>query len=234
MTRAAWLPGGLYPPDSGPGGPAIVEFPLRCRSDLEISVLASSITITPGTMVLGIATVSYTHLDVYKRQGEDRYRFVPALALMLTAGVNGALLTGDLFNLFVFIEVMLLPSYALLAVTGTWRRLGAGRLFILVNLLTSTILLFGVAFVYGVTGTVTLAALAGVAAGDGRASLAIVVVLLALSIKGAVVPVHGWLPRAYPATSAGIMALFSGLHTKVALYAIYRIYACLLYTSRCV
>ncbi|MCB1255049.1 MAG: Na+/H+ antiporter subunit E [Austwickia sp.] len=56
VTRAAWLPGGLYPPGSGPDGPAIVEFPLRCRSDLEISVLASSITITPGTMVLGIAT----------------------------------------------------------------------------------------------------------------------------------------------------------------------------------
>lgn len=159
------------------------------------------------------------------RTGEDRYRFVPPLALMLTGGVNGALLTGDLFNLFVFVEVMLLPSYALIAVTGTWRRLGIGRLFILVNLLTSTLLLLGVAFVYGVTGTVTLAALAGAAAHDGRASLAVGVVLLALSIKGGLVPVHSWLPRAYPATSAGVMALFSGLHTKVALYAIYRIYA---------
>lgn len=178
-----------------------------------------------ATMLVVTGTTTAACAAFLMATGEDRYRFVPALALMLTAGVNGALLTGDLFNLFVFIEVMLLPSYALLAVTGTWRRLGAGRLFILVNLLTSTILLFGVAFVYGVTGTVTLAALAGVAAGDGRASLAIVVVLLALSIKGAVVPVHGWLPRAYPATSAGIMALFSGLHTKVALYAIYRIYA---------
>lgn len=159
--------------------------------------------------------------------GEDRYRFVPPLTLMLTGGVNGALLTGDLFNLFVFIEVMLLPSYALIAVTGTWRRLGIGRLFILVNLLTSTFLLIGVGFVYGVTGTVNLAALAGRAASDPRTGVAIAVVLLALVIKGGLVPVHGWLPRSYPATSAGVMALFAGLHTKVALYAVYRVYATL-------
>lgn len=157
--------------------------------------------------------------------GEDRYRFVPPLALMLTGGVNGALLTGDLFNLFVFIEVMLLPSYALIALTGTWRRLGVGRLFILVNLMTSTILLTGVGFVYASAGTVNLALLAGAAAEDQRVDMAIAIVLTALGIKGGVVPVHGWLPRAYPATSAGIMALFSGLHTKVALYAIYRVYA---------
>ncbi len=159
--------------------------------------------------------------------GEDRYRMVTPLALLLTGGVNGALLTGDLFNLFVFVEVMLLPSYALIAVTGTWRRLGIGRLFILVNLLTSTFLLIGVGFVYGVTGTVNLAALVGRAADDPRTGLAVAVVLLALAIKAGVVPVHGWLPRTYPATSAGIMALFAGVHTKVALYAMYRICATL-------
>lgn len=157
--------------------------------------------------------------------GEDRFRFVPALTLMLTAGVNGALLTADLFNLFVFVEVMLLPSYGLIAVTGTWRRLGIARLFIVVNLVTSTILLMGVGFVYGVGATVNLPSLAGRAATDARLGAAVTIVLLALLIKAGAVPVHGWLPRAYPATSAGMMALFSGLHTKVALYAVYRIYA---------
>jgi multicomponent Na+:H+ antiporter subunit D len=156
--------------------------------------------------------------------GEDRLRFVPALALMLMAGVNGALLTGDLFNLFVFVEVMLLPSYALIAVTGTWRRLGIGRMFVIVNLVTSSILVMGVGLVYGASGTVNLAALAGRAGEDPQVALAVTVVLLALAIKSGVVPVHGWMPRAYPGTSAGIMALFSALHTKVALYAIFRIY----------
>lgn len=157
--------------------------------------------------------------------GEDRYRFVPPLVLMLSGGVNGALLTGDLFNLFVFVEVMLLPSYALVALTGAWRRLGVGRMFVIVNLMASTILVVGVGFVYGVTGTVNLAQLAGVGADNPRATLAISVVMLALLVKAGAVPLHGWLPRSYPATSAGIMALFSALHTKVGLYALYRIYA---------
>ncbi|GAA1132777.1 proton-conducting transporter membrane subunit [Citricoccus alkalitolerans] len=156
--------------------------------------------------------------------GEDRLRFVPALALLLMSGVNGALLTGDLFNLFVFVEVMLLPSYALIAVTGTWRRLGISRMFVIVNLVTSAILVMGVGLVYGSAGTVNLAALAGRAGEDPQVALAVTVVLLALAIKAGVVPVHGWMPRAYPGTSAGIMALFSALHTKVALYAIFRIY----------
>ena len=173
--------------------------------------------------VTGLATAACTAYLI--ATGEARYRFVPSLVLMLIGGVNGALLTGDLFNLFVFIEVMLLPSYALLAVTGTWLRLGAGRTFVLVNLLTSTVLLIGVGFVYAVAGTVNLGALVGAAQHDPRLALAVGVVLLALGVKAAVVPVHGWLPAAYPSTSGGIMALFAGVHTKVAIYAIVRILA---------
>lgn len=157
--------------------------------------------------------------------GEDRYRFVPPLVTLLITGVNGALLTGDLFNLFVFVEVMLLPSYALIAVTGTWRRFGIGRMFVLVNLVTSTILVTGVGLTYGATGTVNLASLAGVAERNPQASLAVSVVLFALLVKAGAVPVHGWLPRSYPATSAGMMSLFSGVHTKIGLYAVFRIYS---------
>jgi multicomponent Na+:H+ antiporter subunit D len=156
--------------------------------------------------------------------GEARLRYFPTLTLMLTAGVNGALLTGDLFNLFVFIEVMLLPSYALIAMTGTWRRLGVGRLFVVVNLVTSTILLIGVGLVYGVAGSVNMGVLSGADPDDPRFVLAVSVVLLALCVKAGVVPLHGWLPRAYPATSAPVMALFSALHTKVAIYAIFRVH----------
>src|SRR5699024_7997405 len=154
-----------------------------------------------------------------------RSRYFAPLALLLLAGANGALLTGDLFNLFVFVEVMLLPSYALIAMTGTWRRLGVGRLFVVINLLTSTLLLAGVGFVYGTAGSVNLAVLAGAAQEDGRVAAAMGVVLVALCIKAGAVPVHGWLPRTYPGTSAGVMALFSALHTKIALYAVIRIWA---------
>ena len=156
--------------------------------------------------------------------GETRARFYPALTLMLLGGVYGALLTADLFNLFVFIEVMLLPSYGLITMTGSWSRLAGGRMFVLVNLLTSTGLLIGVSIVYGVIGTVNLAALAGAAKGNGPLTVAMGLVVLALSVKSGLFPVHTWLPRTYPGTSAAVMGLFSGLHTKVAVYALYRIY----------
>ncbi len=188
-----------------------------------IAIPLVSDTLTALMLVTtGLATGASTWF--LTQTGEDRIRFLPALALLLMTGVNGALLTGDLFNLFVFVEVMLLPSYALIAVTGTWRRLGLGRMFVIVNLVTSLILLMGVGMVYGAAGTVNLAVLAGRAGEDPQVALAVTVVLLALCIKAGVVPVHGWLPRAYAGTSAGIMALFSALHTKVSVYAVFRIY----------
>ena len=108
-----------------------------------------------------VAALSILFCDLTGEFARSRY-FAP-LVLLLLAGANGALLTGDLFNLFVFVEVMLLPSYALIAMTGGWRRLGVGRLFVVVNLLTSTVLLAGVGFVYASAGAVNLAALAGAA-----------------------------------------------------------------------
>lgn len=156
-------------------------------------------------------------------------RFFAPLVLILVAGVNGALLTADLFNLFVFIEVMLLPSYGLFVLTTSRRaplsQVAGTRLYVTLNMLTSTIFVSGVGFVYGTAGTVNLGELAGAARADGRVAVAVAVCLFALAIKASVVPVHGWLARAYPSTSPAITALFSGLHTKVAIYAIYRIYA---------
>ncbi|MFI7493427.1 monovalent cation/H+ antiporter subunit D family protein [Kocuria sp. M4R2S49] len=160
---------------------------------------------------------------------QARKRFFAPLVLVLTAGFNGALLTADLFNLFVFIETMLLPSYGLIILAhrgrGRLMQVTSARIYVTVNLLASTVLVAGVALVYGVAGTVNLAELAGRAAEDSAVAIAVAVVLLALSVKAAVVPVHGWLARTYPFMSPTVTALFSGLHTKVAIYAIYRIYA---------
>lgn len=153
----------------------------------------------------------------------------PAFVLILTAGVNGALLTADLFNLFVFIEVMLLPSYGLLVLArrgrGTRRSVTGSRIYVAFNLFVSTVLLAGVALVYGTAGTVNIAELAGAGRESGLTAAALGIVLFALSMKAATFPAYGWLARTYPATSPAVTALFSGLHTKVAIYAIYRIYA---------
>jgi len=161
--------------------------------------------------------------------GTAEGRFFAPLVLVLLGGVNGALLTADLFNLFVFIEVMLLPSYALLVLAppgkGGIRQIVGARVYATVNLLASTIFLAGVAFVYGTAGTVNLAELAGAAHDSPAIAAAAGVCLFALMMKAAIVPVYGWLARSYPSTSPAVTALFSGLHTKVAIYAIYRLYA---------
>ncbi|WP_285730248.1 monovalent cation/H+ antiporter subunit D family protein [Nocardiopsis sp. ATB16-24] len=157
--------------------------------------------------------------------GEADRRYLPSLILVLSAGVYGALLTADLFNLFVFVEVMLLPSYGLMAIAGTLRGLRGGRVYVTANLLTSTIFLAGVALVYGTAGTVQLGELAGAARESPLVAVAMGLVLLAMMVKAAVIPVHGWLVRTYTAPSPAVTALFSGLHTKVAIYVIYRLYA---------
>src|SRR5699024_2470276 len=146
-----------------------------------------------------------------------RSRYFAPLALLLLAGANGTLLTGDLFNLFVFLEVMLQPSYALIAMTGTRRRLGIGRLLGWNTLPTSPLRLAGVRFLYATAGRVTRAALAGAATEHGRVAPALRIVLRALCITAGAVPGHGWLPRSFRGTSSRVMALFSWLHCKVAL-----------------
>ncbi|MBB5833127.1 monovalent cation/H+ antiporter subunit D family protein [Brachybacterium aquaticum] len=158
-----------------------------------------------------------------------RHRFYAPLVMVLQAGVVGTLLTADVFNMFVFIEVMLLPTYGLLVLAargrGTRASVVGSRLYVTFNLFVSTLFLAGVAMIYGTAGTVNLGELAGAASEDPLVAAAAGVSLFALSMKAAVVPVHGWLARAYPSTSPAITALISGLHTKVAIYAIYRLYA---------
>ena len=159
--------------------------------------------------------------------GENNSRYFAALTLMMVSGMAGAFLTADLFNFFVFMEVMLLPSYGLIAMTGTWHRLAAGRTFVLVNLLTSTVLLVGVALVYGAAGNVNIAILAnlGAAGGPGGTGMvALGIVIIALSVKAGLAPAHTWLPRTYTSSSPAVMALFSAVHTKVAVYMLYRLY----------
>ena len=185
------------------------------------TLTALMLTLTSALTLVGAAFA-------YGSRVANSVHFAP-LMLVLVAGVSGALLTADLFNLFVFIEVMLLPSYGLFVLSANrrepLRRVDGARLYVTLNLLTSTILVTGVGFVYALTGTVNLAALAGAAARDERVALAAGLVLFALSIKASVLPLHGWLARAYPSTSPAVTAIFASLHTKVAVYAIYRIYS---------
>lgn len=178
----------------------------------------SALILTAGSLV---AVISFSYMMA---SGESRSPSIPALVLILIGGVAGALLTADLFNLFVFIEVMLLPSYGLMIFLSRRADMAAARLYVVVNLLASTLFLAGVGLIYALQGTVNLAALAG-AGDDPATAIATAVCLAAIAVKAAVFPVHGWLTRAYSSASPAVAALFSGLHTKVAVYVVYRISA---------
>lgn len=149
------------------------------------------------------------------------------LFLLLIMGVNGALLTGDLFNLFVFFEIMLAASYGLVLHGSGEKRIRAGLGYIAVNLTASLLFLVGVALIYGVTGTLNMADLArrvpGIAAQDlGLFHVGAAVLGTAFLIKSAAWPLGFWLPTTYSAASAPAAALLAIL-SKVGIYVILRL-----------
>src|SRR5690606_2180821 len=140
---------------------------------------------------------------VYAINGWDRRgrHFHPLFQFQLL-GLNGAFLTGDFFNLFVFFEVMLIASYGLMLHGGGPRRLKAGFQYVAINLIGSTLFLFGVALIYAVTGTLNMADIANRAASVAPGDVALLrtgalLLFLVFALKAALVPLHWWLPTAY-------------------------------------
>jgi len=159
--------------------------------------------------------------------GQDRRgaHFHP-LWLFQLMGLNGAFLTGDAFNLFVFFEVLLIASYGLTVHGGGAERTRAGIAYIAVNLVGSTLFLFALATVYSVMGTLNLADLAvkmaALPEGDrALMRLASVLLLLVFALKGALLPLHLWLPGTY-ANAPGVVAALFAVMTKVGAYAALR------------
>jgi len=153
--------------------------------------------------------------------------FHPLLQLQLM-GLNGAFLTADLFNLFVFFEVLLAASYGLLLHGGGTTRVRAGLHYITVNLLASLLFLAGAALLYGVTGTLNMADIAlklpHVPVADrGLLHAAAALLAVAFLAKAALWPLNFWLPAAYSAASAPAAAMFAML-TKVGVYAVLRLW----------
>jgi multicomponent Na+:H+ antiporter subunit D len=144
--------------------------------------------------------------------------------LVLSAGVSNAFLAGDLFNLFVSFEMLLFASYVLLTLGGTRARIRAGTIYVVVNVVSSSLFLISLAAVYAATGSLNLAQLA-VRISDLPDPVSLVLQLLLLttfSIKAAVFPLSFWLPDSYPTAPAPVTAVFAGLLTKVGIYAIIR------------
>ena len=166
---------------------------------------------------------------LYASDGWDaRGRHFHTLFQFQLMGLNGAFVTGDLFNLFVFFEVLLVASFALMLHGGGALRLRVGLHYVVLNLAASALLLIGVALVYGLTGTLNLADLAlrvprVLGADAALLKAAAVLLLVVFGFKAALAPLSLWLPATYAAAGAPVAALFA-IMTKVGVYAILRLH----------
>ncbi|MGO3159038.1 MAG: monovalent cation/H+ antiporter subunit D [Halomonas sp.] len=144
-------------------------------------------------------------------------------------GINGAFLTGDLFNLFVFFEVLLLASYALLLHGGGKARIQASMHYVVLNLAGSSLFLIAVGILYGATGTLNMADMAIRVAElpaerEGLVTAGALMLLVVFGLKAAILPLYFWLPKAYASAPAPVAALFA-IMTKIGIYAILRVYS---------
>lgn len=144
--------------------------------------------------------------------------------MVLAAGVFNAFIAGDLFNLYVGFEILLVASYVLLTLGGTGPRIRAGVTYIVVSLVSSALFLTSIAMIYGALGTVNMAQIAvRMPEIDANVQLMLhLLLLIAFGIKAAVFPLSFWLPDSYPTAPAPVTAVFAGLLTKVGVYAIIR------------
>jgi multicomponent Na+:H+ antiporter subunit D len=178
------------------------------------------------TLVAGIAALAgglYGAGDV--NDSGRRYGFYPFLFLMM-AGVSGAFLTGDIFNLYVWFEVLLISSFGLLILGSERGQIDGATKYAFLNLVATTLFLIATGYLYGIFGTLNMADIATKApAMDDRAPLITLVslYLLAFGMKAAAFPANFWLPASYHTPRVVVSALFAGLLTKVGVYALMRV-----------
>jgi multicomponent Na+:H+ antiporter subunit D len=176
---------------------------------------------------MGLTVLLYSFGNVDRAR--EHWGYYPVLQFLLM-GINGSFLTGDLFNLFVFFEVMLMASYVLLALGGEPSQLQESFKYLVLNLLASTVFVASVGILYGVTGTLNMADLSQKMAHTDRSGLITALAMLFLfvfGVKAAIFPLFFWLPDAYPQPPAAVSALFAGLLTKVGVYTLLRTFTLL-------
>ncbi len=174
------------------------------------------------TAILALATVVYAGGTLDARAKLNYY----PLVCLLVMGVNGAFLAGDIFNLYVFFEVLLVASFALLTLGGQLGQINGGIRYVLLNLLASTIFLATAGIIYGTLGTLNLAHIAERMPQSPRSIQVLIAGLLLVTYgsKAGLFPLFFWLPASYHTPHPSVTALFGGLLTKVGVYTLFRLY----------
>ncbi len=182
------------------------------------------------TGIIGLAVAIYALADIEERKEKLGYH---ALYQVLLAGVCGAFLTGDLFNLYVWFEVMLISSFGLLVMGGNRQQLDGGIKYVTLNLISTVMFLSGIGLLYGVTGTLNMADLHRAVQDVDNPGLLItiaVMFMVAFGVKAAVFPLFFWLPASYHTPAISVSAIFAALLTKVGVYSLMRTFT-LIFTT---
>ncbi|OKL35540.1 Na+/H+ antiporter subunit D [Domibacillus mangrovi] len=190
-------------------------------------MLSILLVLTASIITLCVVLYSFRSIG----NGRERFYYYPIVQFLLL-GVNGSFTTGDIFNLFVFFEIMLMSSYVLIVIGGTKIQLRESIKYILVNVISSAIFVIAVGFLYSVTGSLNMAHISARISEISTEPIITVLAVLFLIIfglKGAIFPLYFWLPGSYAAPPAPILALFGSLLTKVGIYAILRTYTLFFY-----
>ena len=187
-----------------------------------ISVAVDQLSIVLVSLVSIIGFLAVMFSQKYVTGNKTEYYTLVMLAL---AGLMGIMQTGDIFNMFVFFEVMNVSAYALVAFRRDKKSLEAGIKYLIMGAFATSMMLLGIAFLYGEFGTLNIADLAAKTVGYSGHVLPVSVGLLltGFAIKSGLVPFHAWLPDAHPAAPSPFSAILSGLVIKGGFYAILRI-----------
>jgi multicomponent Na+:H+ antiporter subunit D len=182
----------------------------------------SAILILVGSLIGFVGTIASQAVLNAKQE----LRGFHVLYHLLMMGVYGAFSTGDLFNLYVWFEILLVSSFVLIAISREQHSLGGDFKYAVLSILGSFLFLFGIALIYSSTGTLDFQDLSLTIKenlqGQG-VQLGAIFLLMAFALKAGLVPFHFWLPASYPSTMAPVAAIFSGLLTKVGIYAMLRV-----------
>jgi multicomponent Na+:H+ antiporter subunit D len=176
------------------------------------------------TAITGLAVVVYSLAEI--DSGRERYGYYGFLQFMLM-GVCGAFLTGDIFNMFVWFEVMLISSFVLMTLGGERPQMEGAVKYVVLNLISSSLFLAACGILYGKTGTLNLADLAlriGDTLDPGLLTVTAALFLVAFGLKAGIFPLFFWLPASYHTPPVAVSAIFAGLLTKVGVYALIRIF----------
>jgi multicomponent Na+:H+ antiporter subunit D len=196
---------------------------------LVADLLAAVLVVAVGVVGMAVAGVAFSGVDPRR----EAFGYHPLLQILLM-GVAGAFLTGDLFNLYVCFEIMLVASFVLMALNRTRAQMEAAFKYVTINLIASSIFLTALGLLYGATGTLNMAALARVwptISTPGVDTVLAVLFLIAFSIKAGLFPLFFWLPASYHTPPAPIGAAFAGLLTKVGVYALIRVFTLLFHSA---